>query len=75
MDANYSTIILVHKIYLSRSNKKWDAPKAEWEIEISTKTIKRILKEFSMSWHRMRRGVRGKPDPLEYAEKKAKLKK
>jgi transposase len=47
--------------------------KAEWEIEISTKTIKRILKEFSMSWHRMRRGVRGKPDPLEYAEKKAKL--
>ena len=26
MDANYSTIILVHKIYLSRSNKKWDAP-------------------------------------------------
>ncbi|MFM2303599.1 MAG: hypothetical protein RLZZ135_1009 [Cyanobacteriota bacterium] len=47
--------------------------KSEWEIEISKKTIKRILKEFSMSWHRMRRGVRGKPDPLDYAEKKAKL--
>ena len=37
--------------------------KAEWDIEISTKTIKRILKAFSMSWHRMRRCVRGEPDP------------
>lgn len=47
--------------------------KAEWDIEISTKTIKRILKAFAMSWHRMRRCVRGEPDPAEYAEKKARL--
>ena len=26
-----------------------------------------------MSWHRMRRGVGGKPDPIEYKEKKEKL--
>ena len=26
-----------------------------------------------MSWHRMRRGVGGKPDPVEYKEKKQKL--
>ena len=26
-----------------------------------------------MSWHRMRRGVSGKPDPIEYKEKKEKL--
>lgn len=47
--------------------------KNKWEIETSTKTIKRILKSLSMSWHRMRRGVRGEPDPIEYAEKRAKL--
>jgi transposase len=47
--------------------------KAEWDIDISTQTIKRILRAFLMSWHRMRRGVGGEPDPLEYAEKKAQL--
>ncbi|MEG3930522.1 MULTISPECIES: hypothetical protein [unclassified Microcoleus] len=26
-----------------------------------------------MSWHRMRRGVGGKPDPIEYKEKTEKL--
>jgi hypothetical protein len=26
-----------------------------------------------MSWHRMRRGVGGKPDPIEYKEKKENL--
>jgi transposase len=39
--------------------------KAAWEIETSTDTIKRILKKFSMSWHRLRRGVGGEPDPTE----------
>jgi transposase len=47
--------------------------KAEWGINISTKTIKRILKSLSMSWHRMRRCVRGEPDPDEYSQKKAEL--
>jgi transposase len=47
--------------------------KSEWDIDISTKTIKRILRAFLMSWHRMRRGVGGEPDPLEYAVKKAQL--
>lgn len=47
--------------------------KKEWDIVVSTDTIKRILKAFSMSWHRMRRDVFGKPDPLEYKEKKQKL--
>jgi len=28
-----------------------------------------------MSWHRMRRGVGGKPDPIEYKEKTEKLSK
>lgn len=33
--------------------------KKEWEIEVSTDTIKRILKRFLMTWHRMRREVGG----------------
>ncbi len=47
--------------------------KEEWGIEISAETIKRILKNFSMSWHRMRRGVGGEPNPDEYREKQAQL--
>jgi transposase len=33
--------------------------KSEWDIEVSIETIKRILKIFYMSWHRMRRDVGG----------------
>lgn len=44
-----------------------------WDITISTKTIKRVLKAVSMSWHRFRRVVGGHPDPQEYAEKQARL--
>ena len=40
--------------------------KDEWGITISTKTIQRILKFLRMSWHRMRRGVGGEPQPEEY---------
>lgn len=47
--------------------------KEEWEIESSTETIKRILRKFHMSWHRMRRDVGGEPDPVEYKEKSAQL--
>jgi transposase len=47
--------------------------KQEWGIEISTRTIKRILTMFYMSWHRMRRGVGGEPNPEEYKRKKAEL--
>jgi transposase len=49
--------------------------KEEWEIIVSGETIKRILKKFSMSWHRMRREVGGEPDPIEYEKKKAQLEK
>ena len=44
--------------------------KETWGIKISTKTIKRILINFNMSWHRMRLDVGGEPDPSEYQEKK-----
>ncbi|BAZ36961.1 hypothetical protein NIES4101_28820 [Calothrix sp. NIES-4101] len=47
--------------------------KSEWDVEVSTETIKRILRNFCMSWHRMRRDVGGEPDPIEYKEKSAQL--
>ena len=47
--------------------------KEEWGIKVSTETIKRILKKFCLSWHRMRRDVGGEPDPIEYQEKSAQL--
>lgn len=45
----------------------------EWNICVSTKTIKRVLKAMRMSWHRFRRIVGGQPDAVEYAEKQAQL--
>lgn len=45
----------------------------EWGITVSTQTVERILRRFSLSWHRMRRGVGGEPDPIEAQEKQAQL--
>lgn len=46
---------------------------AQWDITVSTKTIKRILSQVRMSWHRLRRGVFGEPQAEEYATKKTQL--
>jgi transposase len=48
--------------------------KAQWNITVSSKTIKRLLSQVRMSWHRLRRGVFGKPKPEEYKAKKSELK-
>ncbi|MEM6612631.1 MAG: helix-turn-helix domain-containing protein, partial [Cyanobacteria bacterium P01_C01_bin.72] len=47
--------------------------KEQWDITVSTKTIKRLLFQVGMSWHRLRRGVFGKPKPQEYNRKKKQL--
>lgn len=47
--------------------------KAEWNISVSSKTIKRLLKALKMSWHRFRRGVARQPDAQEYVDKQAQL--
>ena len=44
-----------------------------WNIQVSTQTIKRVLKSLKMSWHRFRRGLGGHPDPQEYARKRSDL--
>ncbi len=45
----------------------------EYEISVSRRTINRILHSFSFSWRRVRKKPKGKPDPAEYARKKAEL--
>lgn len=47
--------------------------KEAWNIEVSKETIKRILDTFEMSWHRIKRGVAGQPEPEEYKRKKQEL--
>ncbi len=47
--------------------------KEQWDITVSTKTIKRLLFQVRMSWHRWRRGVFGKPKAEEYQRQKKQL--
>ena len=44
-----------------------------WGIQTSKKTLQRILKTLTMSWHRLRKGLGGKPNPEEYQLKAAQL--
>jgi len=54
-------------------NKIRTLVKDNFDIVVSKQTIKRILKSMSFSWHRIRRKVKGKPDPYEYQQKKDEL--
>jgi transposase len=47
--------------------------KEEFDIEVSKETLKRALRSLNFRWHRIRRKVKGKPDPKEYAQKKEAL--
>lgn len=44
-----------------------------YDIVVSTQTIKRILTSLNVSWHRVRRRVKGQPDPQEYQARRAAL--
>lgn len=45
----------------------------EYGISVSKRTIKRILRISNFSWRRVRKKLKGKPDPEEYAQKKEEL--
>jgi len=45
----------------------------EYGISVSRRTIKRILHNLRFSWRRIRKKPKGKPEPTEYARKKAEL--
>ena len=47
--------------------------KETFDIEVSTGTIRRILKALAVTWRRGRRSVKGLPEPLEYAQKQQEL--
>ena len=51
-------------------NRVLDQIKETWNITISKKTLKRVLKRLEMSWHRFRRATAGNPPTAEYQEKK-----
>jgi transposase len=44
-----------------------------FHVDISKQTVKRILKSMTFSWRRVRKGVKGEPDPEEYQQKKQAL--
>ena len=46
---------------------------AEWEISISKDTLKRVLKQFEMSWRRLKRGLAGEPGEWELEVKLERL--
>jgi transposase len=44
-----------------------------WHVHISKQTLKRILKSMTFSWRRVRKGVKGEPDPEEDQQKQEAL--
>ena len=40
-----------------------------FDLRISKQTLKRILKSLAFSWRRVRKGLKGAPDPEEYQQK------
>lgn len=44
-----------------------------WGITVSKDTVKRILKNFDLTWRRFKRGLAGEPDSSEYKQKQEEL--
>ncbi len=61
------------KLYPKNLNKIIALIQKEFGLRTSKQTIKRVLKSFQLSWRRIRKKVRGKPDPDVYKEKKEAL--
>jgi transposase len=61
------------KQYPKNLNKMVDLIKQEFGLETSKSTIKRILKSFQLSWRRIRKQVKGKPNPEIYEKRKKDL--
>ena len=45
----------------------------EFGLDVSKQTIKRVLKSFQLSWKRIRKRMKGQPDPAIYQERKHSL--
>lgn len=61
------------KMYPKNLNKILVLVREHFDMEVSKQTIKRVLKSLQFSWRRIRKKVRGEPDPLIYQERKEAL--
>lgn len=61
------------KLYPKNLNKVLALIEKEFDLSTSKSTIKRILKSYQLSWRRIRKKVKGEPDPEVYQEKKKAL--
>jgi transposase len=61
------------KRYPKNLNKVIALIKREFGLDTSRSTVKRILKSLKMTWRRIRRKVKGVPDPELYQERKEAL--
>ena len=59
--------------YPKNLNKVIDLIEQEFDLSASKSTIKRVLKSLKFTWRRIRRKVKGEPDPAVYHERKAAL--
>jgi transposase len=61
------------KEYPKNLNKICTLVAEHFDMRITKQTLKRILKSMAFSWRRVRKGLKGKPDPEEYQHKKQAL--
>jgi len=61
------------KAYPKNLNKLGALVAEHFDLRISKSTLKRMLKSMAFSWRRVRKGLKGEPDPEEYQQKKQAL--
>ncbi len=61
------------KVFPKNLNQVGALVTQHFQIRLSKQTLKRILKSMAFSWRRVRKGVKGEPDPEEYQQKQEAL--
>jgi transposase len=61
------------KLFPKNLNKIGACIRDKFGLDVSKQTIKRVLKSFAVSWRRMRKTVKHRPDPETYQEKREAL--
>jgi len=61
------------KLFPKNLNKIGACIRDSFGLDVSKQTIKRVLKSFEVSWRRMRKKVKHRPDPETYQEKREAL--
>src|SRR5262245_41441141 len=61
------------KAFPKNLNKIGSLVAEHFDLRISKQTLKRLLKSMAFSWRRVRKGLKGEPEPEEYQQKKQAL--